>query len=175
VLATGYNADLIKGENNAEFFALPTGKESVEKSSPKALVEKYWGKYRREGYRIGYIVDITLKSGEVIHLNIRRPGDAPPIQHKPMNFSKFVEIYMYDSARLDPDGKAYGSWHLQERFIKDGEKVLITSIKFHAGSRYSEVAYISLTAYAYKNDSEFDPKTGEYTGILSYHILISRQ
>jgi hypothetical protein len=173
-LATGYNANLIKGENNAEFFALPTNKESVDKSTPKALVEKYWGRYRQDGYKIGYIVDITLKSGEVIHLNIRRPKDAPPIQHEPMYFSKFVEIYMYDNAKRDPDGD-YGSWHLQERFIKDGEKVLITSIKFHAGSKYSEVASIGVTAYTYKNDSEFDPQTGEYNGLLSYHILITRE
>lgn len=171
-LAAGYDGNLIRGENNAEFFALPTDKKSVEKIAPKALVEKYWGKYRKEGYQIGYSVDITLKSGETIHLNIRRPKDAPPIQHEPKYFSKFVEIYMYDSARLDPNGKGYGSWHLQQRFIKEGEDVLITSIKFHAGSRYSEVASIGLKAYVYKGDSEFDADTGEYIGNNSAEISI---
>lgn len=173
-LATGFDGKLIKGENNAEFFALPTDKESVEKSSPKALVEKYWSDYRKNGYQIGYAVDITLKSGEVIHLNIKRPADAPPIQHEPKYFSKFVEIYMYDSARLDPNGKGYGTWHLQQRFIGEGEKVLITSIKFHAGSRYSEVASIDLTAYAYKGEGSFNAE-GEYTGDLSYHISINKE
>ncbi len=172
-LAEGYDADLVKGEKNVEFFALPTDKASVEKSSPRALVEKYWGAYRKDGYRIGYAVDIMLKSGEMIHLNIRRPGDAPPIQHDPQYFSKFVEIYLYDSARKDPDGD-YGTWHLQERLLKKGESVLITNIKFHAGSRYSEVASIDLTAYAYQGEDSFD-SSGEYTGSLKHHITISRQ
>ena len=172
-LATGYDGKLIKGENNAEFFALPTDKESVEKSSPKALVEKYWGDYRKNGYKIGYAVDITLKSGEVIHLNIKRPGDAPPRDREPRHFSEFVEIYMYDHVKKDPDGD-YGTYHLQERNIQEGEKVLLTSIKFHAGSRYSEVASIDLTAYAYKGETGFDAN-GEYTGGLSYHISINKE
>lgn len=172
-LATEYDANLVKGEKNVEFFALPTAKESVEKAAPRSLVEKYWGKYRKEGYRIGYAVDITLKSGEMIHLNIRRPGDAPPIDREPKYFSKFVEIYLYDSARKDPDGD-YGTWHLQERLLKDGESVLITNIKFHAGSRYSEVASIDVTAYAYQDEDCFD-EDGEYTGSLKCHVSISRQ
>lgn len=172
-LAKGFDGKLIKGENNAEFFALPTDKESVEKVTPKALVEKYWDGYRKDDYKIGYAVDITLKSGEVIHLNIKRPGDAPPRDREPKHFSEFVEIYMYDHVKKDPDGD-YGTYHLQERNIQEGEKVLLTSIKFHAGSRYSEVASIDLTAYAYKGEASFDAN-GEYTGNLSYHISINKE
>lgn len=152
------------------FYTLPTDKESVEKTTPKSLIEKYWSKYRGDGYRIGYVVHFTLKSGEVFHLNIRRPKDAPP--HDPTKeFIKYVEIYMYDNAKKDPDGD-YGTWHLQEKFMT--KDTLITSIKLTAGTRISEVASIDLTAYAYKGESDFDPATGEYTGNLSYHVPIDK-
>lgn len=168
-LVAQFSGKWVKGRNIAEFFALPTDKASVEKSAPKALIEKYWGKYREDGkYKIGYRVSFTLKSGEAVTLNIRSPKDAPKDPKK--YFYQFVEIYMYDNAKKDPDGD-YGTWHLQERFMT--EDTLITSIKLTAGRKIAEVTAIDLTAFVYQGDGDFNAQ-GEYTGNLSYHIPVNQ-
>lgn len=167
--ATEYTGQWIKGKDIVVFYTLPTRKESVEKVAPKTLIEKYWDNYRKMGYRIGYRVSFTLKSGEIVTLNILSPKDAPP--HDPSKyFSKFVEIYLYDNAKKDPDGD-YGTWHLQERFMT--KETLITSIKLTAGKRISEVTSIDLVAFVYKDNSDFDAATGEYIGPLSCEIPVN--
>lgn len=160
---------MTKGKDIIEVFVLPSDKSSVEKISQRALVQKYWDEYRERGYRIAYRVVISLKSGEVITLHIRSPKDAVP--DSSASHFKYVEIYMYDSTQQDPDGD-YGTWHLREQRMK--ETTLIAKIKLHGGKRVSDVSSIRLAAYVYRNNSDFDPDTGEYIGNVSVEVPIVR-
>ena len=106
-----------------------------------------------------------MKSSEVVTLTIRSPKDAP--KNPEAYFYQYIEVYLYDGINL----KGWYS-HLVESKMK--KNTLMTYIKLTAGSKISEVESASLTAFVFKDDSDFDPHSGVYVGPVSYKIAINR-
>jgi hypothetical protein len=161
-LLTEYNEKWVKGIDIATFHAVATNDKKVG-SSTSGVFLAYWNKFENaKQFKVGYILSFTLKSGEIVKLTIRGPKDAPKDPSK--NFYQYVEVYMYDA--VHQIGR-----HSHLTAMKPD--TFLTSIKLTAGSKIEEVQSIRLTAFVYKDDSDFDPVTGEYIGGVSYTIPIN--
>ena len=131
-----------------------------------SLFNNCWNKNPNgDAYKIGYCVSYNLKSGETFKLWIQSPGDAPKDPKK--YFYQFIEIYLYDDLH---SGVHYS--HLLESQVK--KNTLMTSIKLTAGKKIEEVESAKLMAFIFKDDTDFDPTTGEYIGPVSYEIPVTR-
>lgn len=156
-----YKTNWVKGKDIAVFYAYPTQKESVESLKYMDLFKLYWYPFpKADEYKIGYFLTFTLKSSEVIELPIRLPKDCP--KDPKANFYQYIEVYVYDNLHRIPGPTFY---HLEPSSTFDN--TIMTSIKLTAGTKFEEVVSARLTAYIFKDDSNFDPSTGKYTGPVS--------
>jgi hypothetical protein len=141
-------------------------KESVEKLPYMDLFKRYWNQDlfpKADEYKIGYFLSFTLKSDEIIEMTIRLPKDCPKDPNA--YFYQYIEIYVYDNLHRIPGPTFY---HLEES--STFPETIMTSIKLTAGTNSKEVVSARLTAFVFKDDSDFDPVTGRYAGQTSYTI-----
>lgn len=156
-----YTTKWIKGKDIAVFYAYPTQKESVESLKFMDLFKLYWYKFpKADDYKIGYFLTFTLESSEVIELPIRLPKDCP--KDSKANFYQYIEVYVYDNLHRIPGPTFY---HLEPSSTLDN--TIMTSIKLTAGTRFEEVVSTKLTAFIFKDESDFDASTGKYKGPVS--------
>lgn len=156
-----YTTNWIKGKDIAVFYAYPTQKESVENLKFMDLFKLYWYKFpKADDYKIGYFLTFTLESSEIIELPIRLPKDCP--KDPKANFYQYIEVYVYDNLHRIPGPTFY---HLEPASTFDN--TIMTSIKLTAGTRFEEVVSAKLTAFIFKDESDFDPSTGKYKGPVS--------
>ena len=157
----------VKGKDICDLYAIASQEKSLKGSSFKNIFESSWHKYPdADKCKIGYCLVFTLNSSEVITMTIRSPKNAP--KDKNAYFYQYIEVYLYDSLVPKNGPKRM---HLVESKIN--KNTIITSIKLTAGKKFSEVATIKLTAFIYKDNSDFDPASGNYIGNTSYEITIS--
>lgn len=162
-LVTAFKGKWVRGRDIAVFNAFAS-QEKVLKGDYRKVFNACWNKYpAAKDYKIGYCLSFTLKSSEVVTLNIRSPKGAPKDPKK--YFYQFIEVYLYDGIHIN-------GWysHLVESKMK--KHYLMTYIKVTAGRKISEVVSARLTAFVYKDDKDFDPDTGSYIGPTSYEISI---
>ncbi len=156
----------VKGKDICDLYAFASDEQTLKGSNYNKLFDGYWKSFPDyAAYHLGYHVRITLKSSEVIDLTIRSPKDAPKDPKK--YFYQFVEVYMYDSLKPKTGPKRM---HLVESAMK--ADTLITSIKLTSGSKIAQVEAVTLGVFIYRDDSDFDPDTGSYTGPVLYEIPI---
>lgn len=169
-LSTGLDEKWVRGKDLLDYYIFPSNEATVTGSNHKSAFLNQWNQFPTAAdYRIGYVVSFTLKSSEVVTLTIREPKDAPKDPKK--YFYPFVEVYMYDNL-VPIDTKSGKRMHMTQDRMKP--TTMLTSIKLTAGSKISEVTKISLSAFIYKGDSDFDAATGAYIGNTIYQIPITR-
>lgn len=110
--------------------------------------------------RIGYHITIELSGGDTISKTLLKPSDSD-------EFFDYVEIYMYDDINQTP-----GAWYTHLSDSDMNEETIISSIKLTAGQNISSVGDITLTAFVYDDDSNFD-SDGNYVGVVTYSIEIT--
>ena len=166
-LVTGeYKTTWVTGKDIGVFYAYPMREAGVAKLPFMDLFKLYWNTDlfpNADEYKIGYFLSFTLKSSEVVEMTIRLPRDCP--KDPSAYFYQFIEIYVYDNLHRIPGPTFY---HLEESSTFD--ETIMTSIKLTAGTRSEEVVSARLTAFVFKDDSDFDPATGRYIGQTSCTI-----
>lgn len=166
LVVDSYQTTWVTGKDIAVFYAYPTRKEHVESLKYMDLFKKYWNTDlfpNADDYKIGYHLKFRLKSSEEYELTIRLPKDCP----KDPNafYYPYIEIYVYDNLHRKPGPTFY---HLEEQSTY--AETIMTSIKLTAGQKSSEVESATLTAFVFRDDSDFDPETGRYIGQTSYTV-----
>jgi hypothetical protein len=144
------------------FFVIPSNESMITGSS----FVKIWNNYTKNyldisNYKIGYNLKFTLKSGEEVNKTILSPDDAYEIFPK-------VMVFLYDDVNLIP-GKKY--YHVTQPEMKENTK--LSSIKLVGDVETKNIiSDIELTAFMYKDNTDFDAKTGKYIGKSLYTTLI---
>ncbi len=168
LITDSYKTNWIKGKDIGVFYAYPTSKGKVESLKFMDLFKLYWYKYpKADDYKIGYNVKIILNSKEIIDMNISLPKDSP--KDPKAYFYQYIEIYVYDNLHRIPGPTFY---HLEPKSTYP--ETIMTSIKLTAGTKSEDVDSIKLTAFIFKDDSDFDTASGNYIGKTSCGIDILR-
>lgn len=124
---------------------------------------EYWNKYgSADGYRLGYRLEFGLQSGERIERTILEPDDI-------YGFLEYIEVYIYDDVNVPPH--TWYSHLLQEQVNADTR---VTSIKLTCGQRIGEVSDISVSAFVYSDERDFDAE-GRYTGNVQAVCQVYRE
>ncbi len=169
-LLTEHKTKWIAKKNIGVFFALATNDATVDHPRHRTTLLNYWSMFpKADEYKIGYYVQIALKSGETKDITIRSALQVP--KDPDAYFYKYIEVYLYDDIHLNR-GETYATYHLVKKSITP--ETLMTSIKLHPGVKYKDVTGIKLMAFVFKDDNDFDPSTGKYIGPVSYEISIER-
>ncbi len=164
-LQKGYEGPFTQGKDIIEYQIFATDAETISGGYFKRVWEEYWNGY--EGawdFKIGYEINFTVNGTEKISKNIFSPADTE-------SYFDYIETYMYDDTHI-PEGQWYS--HVTESQMTD--EVLLTSIKLTAGKEIDKVGdLITVTAFVYKDDKDFDPGTGKYIGTCSKTITYTRK
>lgn len=161
-LVTDYNVKWVRGKDIATFHGYATNEATV-KGYNGALFTKYWNTFTNaKDFKIGYILEYTLKSGETYKMTITKPEQVPKGGKEGYHY-EYIEIYLYDAVHQ----KGFHS-HL----TKSTDTMELTSIKVTPGTKIKDVDSIKLTAFVYKDDGDFDATTGDYIGNVKYEINI---
>lgn len=111
-------------------------------------------------YKIGYIIEYTLKDDTIIKQQILTPDDTD-------DYYDYVEIYLYDAVYHSSD--SFYSHITMNDFYDD---TYFTSIKVTSGSKINEVCnQIKVTAFSYDED-DFG-EDGYYRGKSYYVVLLN--
>lgn len=114
-------------------------------------------------YKTGFFLSFTLKNGEMHSIRIIKPEDTEV-------YKEYIETYIYDDYH-----QKVGAFHSHLLPSQMKPETLLTTIKLTVGKKGDEVQSIKLTAFAYKDENDFDPKTNEYTGQISTTVDVERQ
>jgi hypothetical protein len=130
------------------------------------VFNKYWNQYTGiEEYKIGFTLTFKLKTGETYQKIILGPHDEPD------SMWDYIRIYLYDDIHQTP-GVRYS--HLLERQVTD--QTLLTSIKLTGNSKTQDIdGNLTLSAFTYNGDEDFDPITGLYRGKSIVTLTITPQ
>ena len=157
-LVTVWDEPWVEKTDIAEFGIFPTNEPTLPGTTLRNIWSPLWEAYEGwEACKIGYKLEITLKSGWEYSKIIKDPDDVN-------RFMEYIEVYMYDDIHQIP-----GNWYSHLLMEEIDEKTVITSFKLTAGSNYEEVEHIRLTAFVYDSADDFD-ENGEYIGPVSYTI-----
>ncbi|MDD3303303.1 MAG: hypothetical protein PHP54_00065 [Clostridia bacterium] len=147
------------------FYVIPTEDDFVSNYNFDTLWKHYISQYTNpEKYRIGYTINFTLNNGEEFNKTILNPDDA---------FYMFPKVmcFLYDDVNLVP-GKRY--YHITSDVMYD--YTLCSSIKLVGDVETKNIiSDITLTAFCFDTDDDFDTKTGNYRGNSSYTITIKKK
>ena len=161
---TEYENEWIPGKDLGCFGVIP----AIEVDGATSYAD-YWNRaygFYPEllSYRIGYQLDYTvITTGEAGQreeshtMTICSPKDTVG------DFNQLLEIYLYDDVHQIP-GQFYS--HLLQEDI-DGT-TLITSIKLTGGASVARLSKVTLSAFLYAGDADFDAE-GNYIGT---HITV---
>ena len=124
----------------------------------KGIWNEAWNAHENgKNTKIGLVLTLSLKNGEVITKQILNPGDS-------QSFYEYLEVYLYDDIHQT-------GWysHLEDKDMK--EETIITSVKLTSGTKIGEVGDITLTVFLYSGSDCFDAQ-GDYIGRVSETIVI---
>jgi hypothetical protein len=125
---------------------------------------KYWNQYTDiQDYKIGFTLNLKLKSGETLQKIILGPSDEPDFMWD------YIRVYLYDDVHQAP-----GAWysHLLERQVTD--QTLLTSIKLTGNDKTKDIdGNLTLSVFTYNDDADFDPISGLYRGKSITTVIIS--
>lgn len=161
-LITKFAAERVAKKDIDCFEIITSNEDRLEGSSFSSIWKKAWDGYKNaENSKIGFRIDFELDSGKIISKMLLKPSDS----HE---FFDYVEIYMYDDINQTP-----GVWytHLEDDDMR--EETIISSIKLTSGSRIAEVGDITLTAFIYNGEDNFD-EGGNYIGLIFETITITQ-
>lgn len=165
VLVSTFTGPWEQGKDIDCFEAIASQQPSLSGGSFRRLWQAQWALYpKADTYRIGYTLAFTLASGEVVQQTILGPADVTDA------YTPYIEVYLYDDIHQQA-GVRYS--HLLESEMD--EQTVITSIKLTAGEQIEQVQRIELTAFVYRDSTEFDADTGAYTGPGGYTIAIENE
>lgn len=156
-----YYATFTSMQDIESFEVFFTDDEIIYGSNFKTTWHNYYDKYDEDisKYRIGYNFKFTLNDGTDYAATLLEPD----IYY----FSEYFYIYFYDDVNA-PDGQIYS--HLEN--VND--ETIISSVKLFAVGKINDVQNITLTAFSYDSEEDFD-KDGNYRGNSSYTITIKNQ
>ena len=144
------------------FEILASREERLEGASFAAIWNDAWDDYpNTENAKIGFRITFTLSSGEKISKQLLKPSDSA-------EFYDYLEIYLYDDIHQTP-----GVWYTHLEDADMGSETIISSIKLTSGSRIDEVGDITLTAFIYDGDDNFDAD-GNYIGQVLESITVTQ-
>lgn len=157
-LVTTWSEPWTEKKDIAEFGIFATNEPTLPNTTLRNIWKPIWQKYEgSENCKIGYKLEITLKTGWKYSKVIKNPDDVN-------RFMEYIEVYMYDDIHQTP-----GAWYSHLLMEEINEETIITSFKLTAGSNVKEVEHIKLTAFVYDSEDDFD-ENGEYIGPTSYTI-----
>ncbi len=157
-LVTVWDEPWVEKKDIAEFGIFPTNEPTLPNTTLRDIWSPLWESYEGwENCKIGYKLEITLKTGWEYSKVIKDPDDVN-------RFMEYIEVYMYDDIHQIP-----GNWYSHLLMEEIDDETVITSFKLTAGSDYEEVSHIRLTAFVYDSVDDFD-ENGEYIGPVSYTI-----
>lgn len=143
------------------FEIIASQEEQLKGSSFASIWNTAWDAYEgTQNAKIGFHITFTLTNGETISKQLLKPSDSA-------EFYDYLEIYLYDDIHQTP-----GVWytHLDDADIT--EETIISSIKLTSGSKIQEVGDITLTAFIYNDENNFD-QDGNYIGLVLSTIIIT--
>lgn len=145
------------------FYAVPSTETSLPlNASFNTLWKEYISAYEDSSARIGYNISFTLKSGEIIDRVILNPDDAYYMFPK-------VMVFLYDDINLVPSKRYY---HITQDDMN--ENTICSSIKLVGDVETKNISSdITLTAFCYASEDDFDKETGKYIGESYSTITIS--
>lgn len=163
-----YNKEIIKDTYYADFNSMQdigsfevflTNDSSISGSNFKDTWKKYYNNYTDiDKYKIGYNITYTLKDGTREGGNFLEPDIY--------RYGKYIYVYLYDDVNA-PDG-IYSHLESME------DNTILSSVKIFATYDIDDVDYITLTAFTYDDDDDFD-KDNNYRGKSKYTIDIKRK
>ena len=141
LVETSHKSDWITGQDIKCYEAIASREAVLTGSGFAEIWNTCWNKFTKiQNVKIGYQIEILLKSSETIFYDVKTPDDTQKNR-------EYVETYLYDDVHQTP-----GQWysHLEPSDLMND--TIATSIKFTAGSKISEIEKIRLTAYLYTTD-----------------------
>ena len=148
------------GDKDLFFTTYYTNDDALIGGRTKYKWYEYYNKYDNiENYKIGY--NISFKVGEEeISKNITYIEDE-------YIFDPYFYVYLYDDIhQLD------GAWYSHITKDKVNDNTIFTSIKIYLVEPAGITSPITLTAFTYDSEDDFDTN-GNYRGISKYQITIN--
>lgn len=160
VFVTEFSAPRVAAQDIDCFEVFASQDEVIPGASFATMWKNVWESHENtEGAKIGFHIEFTLDSGEVISQTLLKPSDA-------QSFFEYLEIYMYDDVHVS------GGWYSHLEDDQMTEETIISSIKLHGGKRIDEVGDIVFTVFIYNGEDCFDTE-GNYIGTVSQTIVIT--
>lgn len=133
--------------------ALFTSNETVESNKVANLFDNYKLQYQGiDNYRIGYYIEFSVSSGELVTKLILNPNDA-------IMPNEYLQFYLYDDIIHRND-----SWYSHITMENWNENSFLTSIKITASTYYDQITTpIKITVFTYNGSEDFD-ESGKYRG-----------
>lgn len=151
-LITEYTGPWTVGKDILSIDVFAADEPKISADTFSVVWKEYWERYEEAyDYKIGYMLEFDTQSEGTIKRTILEPDDI-------YGFLDYIEVYIYDDVNVPPN--TWYSHLLQEQIT---EKTYVTSIKLTCGKRIDEVSNISLTAFVYKGEEDFDEQ-GNYVG-----------
>lgn len=143
---------------------LPTNDTNVPGFYMQDLFPSYWNKLENtSNYKLGFNLSFDTTEGQ-INCNILKPSD------RMKELIDYIIIFLYDDVNA-----IRNSWydHLEDDEVFDN--TVFSSIKIYANDKINNITSpIKLTVFAYDDDNDFDPKTGNYRGKSYKEIIINK-
>ncbi|MFR1517902.1 MAG: hypothetical protein ACLSVG_03865 [Clostridia bacterium] len=141
LIRDSHTADWTAGQDIKCYEAVASREASLTGANFAEIWNTCWNKYTNtKRVKIGYHVDIRLKTGETISYDVKTPEDTKRNR-------EYVETYLYDDVHQTP-----GQWYSHLETGDLTEETIATSIKFTAGNKIGEIEKIRLAAYFYTAD-----------------------
>ena len=139
-----------------------TNDETLMSGSTKYKWYEYYNKYENiENYKIGYNISFYV-GDEYISKNIINITNE-------YVFDPYFYVYLYDDIH-----QADGAWYSHITSDEDSDTTMYTSIKIFLMEPEKITSSITLTAFTYDSEDDFDP-SGNYRGNSKYSIKINWQ
>ena len=122
---------------------------------------RLWREAGLSGYKIGLEFEIRLYDKTTQRFTVLSAEDT-------FKFEEFFEIYLYDDV-----AHAYDSWYSHITPETTNENTMITTFKITLRDGCYRVQEIAVSAFVYKNSSDFD-ENGFYTGNDRATMIIKR-
>ncbi len=147
------------------FTIFPTKEKSFPRNYVQDIYKPKWEALGdTQNNKIGFNLSFSTTEGEVSS-NILKPSDR---------FNEawdYIAIFLYDDVNI-----TRGAWHDHLDDEEVNENTIYSSVKLFAHVKSDNVTSpIKLTVFAYNNENDFDPETGEYRGKSYHEIYIKKK
>ncbi len=143
------------------FVVLPSNEEHpVLPGAWDAAFLAEWEKAGLAGMKTGFSLEAVKKDGTVLSSTVLSPEDT-------FSLEEYFELYLYDDV-----AHAHDAWYSHVTPAEFGEATRLTSIKITLREGCRDLKEIVLTAFYYKDESDFDAE-GRYTGSNKASCVVS--